>query len=256
MMERLINKVALVTGAGSGIGEATAKLFAKEGAAVVVSDINVMTAQNTVDQILAAGGKAISVKQDVAQEDDWKLVVKAATESFGGIDILVNNAGVTLLKTIEEVSLSEWRQHMSINLDSVFLGTQYAIEAMKKRASGSIINVSSVMGMVGEPAEPAYNASKGGVRIFTKSVALHCARAGYAIRVNSIHPGYIMTPLVEQAVAELPNGEAMLQETIQKTPLGHLGEPIDIAYGILYLASEESKFMTGSELVVDGGFLA
>jgi NAD(P)-dependent dehydrogenase (short-subunit alcohol dehydrogenase family) len=174
---------------------------------------------------------------------------------FGPLDILVNNAGVALSASIEDTSLEQWRWLMGVNLDGVFLGTRYAIAAMKNRG-GSIINLSSIEGLIGDPNLAAYNASKGGVRLLTKSAALHCAKAGYKIRVNSVHPGYIRTPMVEGYVAAQADPEAASVAIAAAHPLGHIGEPNDIAYGVLYLASDESKFVTGAELVIDGGYTA
>lgn len=253
-MGRVSGKVALVTGAALGIGKATAVLLAREGAKVVVSDINAEEGQATVRFIEEQGGEAIFVQQDVAKEDQWKATMAAALEAFGKLDIVVNNAGIALSKNVEETTLAEWRRVQDINLDAVFLGTRYGIEALKKSGGGSIINLSSIEGLIGDPNLAAYNASKGGVRIFTKSAALHCAKAGYGIRINSVHPGYIWTPMVE-AVSEGKDSEKYRQ-LVGLHPIGHLGEPDDIAYGILYLASDESKFVTGSELVIDGGYTA
>ncbi|MBX9746152.1 MAG: SDR family oxidoreductase, partial [Hyphomonadaceae bacterium] len=174
---------------------------------------------------------------------------------FGPLDVLVNNAGVALGASVEDTSIEQWHWLMGINLDGVFLGTRYAIAAMKSRG-GSIINLSSIEGLIGDPNLAAYNASKGGVRLLTKSAALHCAKAGYGIRVNSIHPGYIRTPMVEGYIAAQPDPSAAKAAIAALHPLGHIGEPNDIAYGVLYLASDESKFVTGAELVIDGGYTA
>ena len=195
------------------------------------------------------------LKQDVAKEEDWKRVIASTVARFGGLDILVNNAGVALPANAEDTTLDQWRWLMSINLDGVFLGVKYAIGAMKAKG-GSIVNLSSIEGLIGDPNLAAYNASKGGVRLLTKSAALHCAKAGYKIRVNSIHPGYILTPMVEGYVAAQADPAAAKTALAALHPLGHIGEPDDIAYGVLYLASDESKFVTGSELVIDGGYTA
>ena len=190
---------------------------------------------------------------DVAKEADWDRVVRATVERFGGLQVLVNNAGVALNGDVEHTSLEEWRCLMSINLDGVFLGTKRAIEAMKP-TGGSIINLSSIEGLIGDANLAAYNASKGGVRIFTKSAALYCAKAGLNIRVNSVHPGYIRTPMVEAHLAQQPDPAAAKAAVASLHPVNHLGEPDDVAYGVLYLASDESKFVTGAELVIDGGY--
>lgn len=254
-MKRVAGKVALVTGAGLGLGRATAKLLAREGAKVVVSDVREDDGHRVTDEIIDAGGEAIFVRHDVASEADWQTVVAMALSRFGRLDILVNNAGVALSGSVEETSLEQWRWLMSINLDGVFIGTKHAIGAMKA-TGGSIINLSSIEGLIGDANLAAYNASKGGVRIFTKSAALHCAKAGYKIRVNSIHPGYIWTPMVQHHLASQPDPVAAKAFVEALHPVGHLGEPDDIAYGALYLASDESKFVTGAELVIDGGYTA
>ena len=186
--------------------------------------------------------------------------MKRTVETFSRVDIVVNNAGVGASDNVEDMSMEQWQTVMDVNLTGVFLGTKYAIEAMKKSGGGSIINISSIQGLVGDPIQAAYNASKGGVRLFTKSAALHCGRSGYNIRVNSVHPGYIWTPMVEEYTKSENfrkvygmDGRVALNRL---HPIGHVGEPNDVAYATLYLASDESKFVTGSELVVDGGYTA
>lgn len=255
-MDRVKGKVALVTGGALGLGKAQALLLAKEGAKVVVTDINEDEGKKVINEIDANGGEAIFLKHDVSKEEDWKRVIEQTLQKFGKLDILVNNAGVALSKSVEDTSLEEWRWLMSINLDGVFLGTKYGIEAMKKSGGGSIINLSSIEGLIGDPNLAAYNASKGGVRIFTKSAALYCAKAGYNIRVNSVHPAYIWTPMVENYLKSQGDVEEGRKALTRLHPIGYLGEPDDIAYGVLYLASDESKFVTGSELVIDGGYTA
>jgi NAD(P)-dependent dehydrogenase (short-subunit alcohol dehydrogenase family) len=255
-MDRLRGKVAIVTGGALGIGRACALKFAEEGASVVVTDLDAKEGQVVVDEIRRASGEATFVKQDVADEAGWVRVMSAALEGYRKLDILVNNAGVALAKDVEHTTLEEWRRLMSINLDGVFLGTKHAIMAMKANRSGSIVNLSSIEGFIGDPNLAAYNASKGGVRIFTKSAALYCAKAGYNIRVNSVHPGYIWTPMVEnflKSQGDIAAGRKMLDSL---HPIGHIGEPDDIAYGVIYLASDESKFVTGTELLIDGGYTA
>ena len=251
---RVKDKVALVTGGGSGLGEATCLRLAEEGALVVISDINEASAKAVADAI---GGEAWSAHQDVTDEARWRELVDEIVERHGRLDILVNNAGIALVGNVEESSLEDWRKTQSINLDAVFLGTREAIRAMKE-GSGSIINISSIEGIIGEPVVPAYNASKGGVRTFTKSAALHCAAEGYAIRVNSVHPGFIGTAMVSGAVATMSeeDGNAFQERIVGNIPMGRMGEPRDIANGVLYLASDESSYVTGSELVIDGGYIA
>jgi NAD(P)-dependent dehydrogenase (short-subunit alcohol dehydrogenase family) len=252
---RVKEKVAIVTGGSLGLGRASAILLAREGARVAVTDVKEEEGLAVVEEIAAAGGEALFIAHDVADEDAWTRTITLVIERFGGLDVLVNNAGVGVLGTVEETTLKQWRWLMSINLDGVFLGTKHAISAMKRKG-GSIINLSSIEGLIGDPNLAAYNASKGGVRLFTKSAALHCAKAGYKIRVNSIHPGYIWTPMVQSYIGAHDDPSAVKAAITGLHPVGHLGEPDDIAYGVLYLASEESKFVTGAELVIDGGYTA
>lgn len=253
-MGRVAGKVALVTGAALGLGKATAEMLAREGAKVVVTDVNVDEGKKTAEGICANGGVAIFVRQDASSEEDWKAAIQATLDTYGRLDVLVNNAGIGFLGSVEETTLEAWRKTQSVNLDGVFLGTKYGIEAMRKSGGGSIINLSSIEGLIGDPDLAAYNASKGGVRIFSKSAALHCARQKYGIRINTVHPAYIWTPMVE-AVTQGKDTEKY-KALVDLHPIGHLGEPDDIAYGVLYLASDESKFVTGSELVIDGGYTA
>lgn len=255
-MGRVQDKVALVTGGAVGLGEAMCRMLAKEGAKVVITDLKDEEGKAVAESIVKDGGEAVYFHQDVSSEEDWKTVLDQTLERYSGLDIVVNNAGVALGATAEDTTLEDWRWLMSINLDGVFLGTRYAIKAMKDRGGGSIVNLSSIEGLIGDSNLAAYNASKGGVRIFTKSAALHCAKSGYNIRVNSVHPGYIWTPMVEgylRSVGDVDEGRKALDSL---HPVGHVGEPNDIAYGVLYLASGESKFVTGSELVIDGGYTA
>jgi len=255
-MKRMQNKVALITGASLGLGRAAAKMLAREGARIVATDVKEEEGEALAAEIAADGGEAIFLTHDVASEADWRRVIDSALARFGRLDVLVNNAGIGVGGTVEETTLETWRALMAINLDGVFLGTKFGIEAMKRAGGGSIVNLSSIEGLIGDPNLAAYNASKGGVRIFTKSAALHCAKAGYKIRVNSIHPGYIWTPMVENYLAAQPDPAAAKAAIEALHPVGHLGEPDDIAYGVLYLASDESKFITGAELVIDGGYTA
>ena len=256
-MNRVKNKVAIVTGGASGLGKSSAILLAREGAKIVVTDIDEEDGKKVVQQIKANGGEAIFIKQDVSKEDEWKNVIETTLKTFGKLHILANSAGIGLGGTVEEVTLEDWKNLIDVNLNGTFLGTQYGIKGMKETGEGgSIINFSSIEGLIGDPNLPAYNASKGGVTIFTKSAALHCARQGYGIRINSIHPAYIWTPLVENFLKAQGNVEEGKKQLESLHPVGHLGEPDDIGYGVVYLASDESKFMTGSELVIDGGYTA
>jgi 3(or 17)beta-hydroxysteroid dehydrogenase len=249
-----------VTGGGSGLGAASCELLARQGAKVVVTDVNAESAEQTANIIEQRGGKAIALHQDVVDQDRWQEVIDTTVSEFGGLDVLVNNAGIVGAGVVpmEDVSFESWRQVMTINLDAVFLGCQAAIREMKSSEGGSIINISSIMGIVGG-AGAAYNASKGGVRLLSKSVAVYCGNNRYNIRCNSIHPGYIWTPMVKgivDSVAEVDTEEALKLMLEAKHPIGRLGEADDIAQGVLFLASDESSFMTGSELVIDGGYTA
>lgn len=254
-MGRVTGKTAIVTGASLGLGRAAAEMLAREGARVVLTDLRREEGADVADRLVSNGAEAIFLAHDVASEDDWRRVIATTTSRFGGVDVLVNNAGVALSASVEDTTFEQWRWLMSINLDGVFLGVKYAVGAMKAKG-GSIINLSSIEGLIGDPNLAAYNASKGGVRLLTKSAALSCAKSGYRIRVNSIHPGYIDTPMVRDYSDAQPDPKAARAAIAGLHPLGHIGEPDDIAYGVLYLASDESKFVTGAELVIDGGYTA
>jgi 3(or 17)beta-hydroxysteroid dehydrogenase len=254
-MDRVKGKVAIITGAASGLGEAAALLLAKEGAKIVVADIDEVKGNKVAEKIRHEGGESIFVKHDVTSEKDWNNVIGKTLFEFGKLDVLVNNAGIQIIREVEDISLEEWRRLMSVNLDGVFLGTKHAIKAMKESGGGSIINMSSAAGIVGTiDNTSAYCASKGAVRLFTKAVALECSKAGrnYNIRVNSVHPGVIETPLV----AAMARDKAVKERMENNHPIGFIGKPIDVAYAVLYLASDESRLVTGAEMVVDGGWTA
>jgi 3(or 17)beta-hydroxysteroid dehydrogenase len=260
-MDRVRGKVALVTGSASGIGKATAQLLAKEGAKVIVSDINVPGGKKVANQIKTERGEAIFIKLDVAVEEDWIIGVKEIVSKFGKLDILVNNAGIPLVKSIEDTTLKDWRHIMSVNADGVFLGTKYAIGAMKISGGGSIINISSVAGMVGVKDASGYAATKGATRVFTKAAALECSKLGYNynIRVNSIHPNSINTPMLDgldNMFKDLNTENDMKTRMENSIPVGRRGTAQEVAYAVLYLASDESTYVTGAEISVDGGFLA
>jgi 3(or 17)beta-hydroxysteroid dehydrogenase len=253
-MGRVQDKVAIVTGGAGGLGRAEARLLAQEGARVVVTDLDLAGVESVAQEIAASGGKAIAIRHDVSSESEWSGIINRTLEEFGRLDILVNNAGVIIYKKIEDTSLAEWRQLMGVNLDGVFLGTKLAIAAMKKTGGGSIINIASVAGLIGNPDASAYHASKGGVRSFSKAAAIECSKAGYGynIRVNSIYPGVIDTKMAD----DLKLDESKYRMALNWHAMGHFGEPQDVAFGVLYLASDESKFLTGTELVIDGGWTA
>lgn len=255
MGDRLNGKVALVTGAGAGLGEATAKRFAEEGARVVITDINQDSVERVASEINAAGGDATAHVQDVTDEALWDELIDKIKASHGQLNVLVNNAGIGIPGNVEDTTVEDWRTTQAVNLESVFLGCRAAVKVMKE-CGGSIINISSIEGIVGEPNAAAYNASKGGVRIFTKSAALHCAKEGYPVRINSVHPGFILTTMVEEGIGSMPQEvqDEMNDRLQREIPLKQMGEPLDIANGCLFLASDESKYMTGSELIIDGGY--
>ena len=257
MGARLKDKIVLVTGAASGIGLASAEACAREGAVVIISDVNSKEGEAQAQRLVADGLAVEFVQQDVASEADWRRVVDEILRRHGRLDVLVNNAGIVVIAPIEQETLEGWRRTQAVNMEGVFLGSREAVRAMKD-GGGSIVNISSIEGIVGGPMVPAYNAAKGGVRLLTKSVALHCAQQGYRIRVNSVHPGYVGTPLVTNALGALPPDQAaaLHQDLLGRIPMGRLGEPREIANVVLFLASDESSYMTGSELVVDGGYTA
>ena len=249
-MNRLDGRVALVTGAASGIGKATAHRLASEGAAVLVTDIAGEAGEAVVKEITDAGGRAAFFRHDVTSERDWEAATARAVEVFGSLDILVNNAGMGDLKTIEDTTLEEWNRTIDIDQTGVFLGMKVAAPYLKKSEHASIINISSIFGTSGGfGTSPAYHAAKGAVRTLTKNAALHWATAG--IRVNSVHPGFIETPILEPA-----RGTEFWDAMTAVTPMGHLGQPDDIAAGVTYLASDDAKFVTGLELYIDGGYIA
>jgi 3(or 17)beta-hydroxysteroid dehydrogenase len=248
---KLAGKVALVTGAAGGIGAATTRLFAREGARVAASDLDETRGRALVEEL----PDGLFLRHDVTDEDAWRETVAAVLGWAGALDVLVNNAGVMpALQPLEDTSLSEWRRVTAVNLDGVFLGLKHGIRAMKGRG-GAIVNVSSIMGLVGAPIVGAYGASKGAVRTLTKSAAIECAHFKHRIRVNSVHPGYIDTEMTAGVAAPL-GGERALARFARSTPLDRLGRAEDIAAAILYLASDDAAFVTGAELVVDGGYTA
>lgn len=255
-MKRVQDKVAVVTGAALGIGRAAAVLLGREGAHVAVTDINESAGKEVVELIRQAGGSAEYWSLDTSDEANVQTVFAEVVERFGPINILVNNAGIAgINKPTHEVAREEWNAVININVNGVFYCTKHVIPVMRRAGGGSIINLSSIYGMIGAADLPPYHASKGAVTLMTKNDALFYASD--AIRVNSVHPGFIWTPLVEDLGKQSPQGvDAFRRELDSRHPIGHVGEPDDIAYGILYLASDESRFVTGSELVIDGGYTA
>jgi NAD(P)-dependent dehydrogenase (short-subunit alcohol dehydrogenase family) len=268
-MGRVSGKVAMVTGGASGIGKATSELLASEGATVIVTDIQKEEGEQVAADIVNGGDKASFKTHDVAEESEWQNIIAEIVGEFGGLDILVNNAGIGIPSTITDMSLEAWRRQRAINLDGVFLGVKHAIPAMASSGGGSIVNISSVAGLRGSPGLAGYNATKGGVRIFTKGIARECALGGLNIRVNSVHPGIIATPiwsfqeLTDDQRRELDFPGADGANTVDvdamaltQVPMGVAGTAREVAMGILFLASDDSSHMTGSELIIDGGMTA
>ncbi|PKB63838.1 MAG: cyclopentanol dehydrogenase [SAR202 cluster bacterium Io17-Chloro-G2] len=250
-MGRLDGKVAIVSGGARGQGATEAKMFAREGAKVVLGDVLDEEGKQVEAQINESGGDATYVHLDVTREDDWRTAVETAVGRYGKLDILVNNAGILIRKGLEDTTVEDWDRIMGVNAKGVFLGTRQAIPAMRQAGGGSIINISSTAGLVGSPdGSPSYTASKGAVRLFTKSTAIQYAKE--RIRCNSVHPGPIDTEMIQDTLTD----PARLEQRMQRLPMGRVGTPEDIAYGVLYLASDESSFVTGSELVIDGGTTA
>lgn len=250
-MGRVDGKIAIVTGGAVGIGRAAAELLAREGARVAVTDVNVEEGEKTAARIRDDGHEAVFFEHDVAAEAQWQDVVAQVQEAFGAPDVLVNNAGIYLIKPMEEMTVDAWRHLMDINVTGVFLGMKHCTPLMKANGGGSVVNLSSVAGLIGAADHTCYGASKGAVRIMTKDAAIELAEAG--VRVNSVHPAYIKTQMAEYGASMY---HATSEELDAMHPIGHMGEPIDVAYAVLYLASDESKFMTGAELVLDGGLTA
>ncbi len=247
-MNRLKGKVALISGAASGIGAASAIRFAEEGARVALCDVDGVRAGTVIEAIHATGGETLFIPLDVRDEEQWISAFEAAVAHFGVVDVVMNCAGIALAGNVETMRFEEWNKELSVNLHGTFFGIKHGFKHLRERG-GSIINLSSIEGMVGHPEYAAYCAGKGAIRNLTKSAALHAGRSGYRIRVNSIHPGYIVTPMIG-------NDPVELERLAKLHPIGFLGEAVDIANMALFLASDESRFATGAEFVIDGGFIA
>ena len=246
---RLEGKVAIVSGGAGGMGAEEARLFAREGAAVTIIDLLEDKGAKVETEIVESGGRAMFLRADVTSEEDWQHVVQETVSRFGRLDILVNNAGISSGSYSDPLDTEGWRHIMDVNITGVFLGTKHAIPEMLKAGGGSIVNISSIMGFVGGGNHAGYNASKGAVRIFTKGMAVRYGPQG--IRVNSVHPGY-MPPMGKG----VPMEETRRQAQLAQTPLGRLGRQEEVAYAVLFLASDEASYITGAELAVDGGYTA
>lgn len=250
-MGRLDGKVALISGGARGQGATEARMFAMEGAKVVFGDIRDDEGKKVEAQIRELGGEATYVHLDVTKEPDWKAAVDTAVRTYGKLNVLVNNAGILIRKNIEETTVEDWDRIFDINAKGVFLGTKASIPAMREAGGGSIVNISSTAGLVSSPSGSAsYTATKGAVRLFTKSTAIQYAKEG--IRCNSVHPGPIETEMLQDSLDD----PAAMELRMQRLPMGRVGKPEEVAYGVIYLASDESSFVTGSELVIDGGTTA
>lgn len=255
-MGRVDNKVALVTGAAQGLGAAIARMLAREGAQVALTDINVAGAEEQARAINdEREGAALALEHDVTDEARWQAVIAETVDRFGGLNILVNNAGIGSMSSVEDETWENWRHVHAVDLDSVFFGCKYAIPKITASGGGSIVNISSISGIIAGHNMAAYNSAKAAVRHLSKSVALHCARSGNGIRCNSVHPVFIDTPILT-GMLDAVGREKGMDKLTRQIPLGRIGDPDDVAYAVLYLASDESKFVTGAELKVDGGISA
>ena len=254
---RVAGKKVFISGGAGGLGSAMGRMLAKEGAVVCLADIDHDGAKSAAAALEAAegAGTAFAFPLDVTKEDQWTYALEEADEAMGGISVLVNNAGISRAGDIENLPFETWKQVMSVNVDSVFLGTKHALKYLRQNQPGSIINISSIAGLIAGHNSPAYNASKSAVWLLSKGIALHCAKQGLEIRSNSVHPTYIDTPILDPLRQLFGNDEAMAKLGRQ-IPMGHVGEPDDVAAAVVYLASDESKFMTGAELKLDGGISA
>lgn len=252
-MGRVQGKVALVTGGASGLGKATARALAREGAMVVVADLDEAGAKQLAGEL---GGAALALHLDVRREEDWQRTIAETLRAFGGLHVLVNNAGIVVVRSIEDTTLEQLRSVLAVNVEGVFLGCKHAIPAMNASGGGSIINLSSSAGLVGTPPFAAYSASKGAVRLLTKTVAAHCLQLGYPIRCNSIHPGGMDTPMVQNLGAAAAGAGPATLAVLAKLTTGPGGQPEDVANLALFLASDEARHLNGSEIAIDAGLTA
>ncbi|MDA0241657.1 MAG: glucose 1-dehydrogenase [Proteobacteria bacterium] len=256
MSGRVAGKIALVTGAGSGLGKAASEMLAREGASVVVTDIDVQSAQATAAAITESGGKALAIGHDVTMPEDWTTALERTQAEFGGLNILVNNAGVSIGGSIESLEFATWKKLHEIDLDSVFHGCKLALPMMRDTGNGSIVNLSSVSSLLARPRSIGYGTVKAGVAYLTKSVALYCAQEQYPVRCNSVHPAIADTPLLKRFFEDAGDEQTARADLAADNSLGKILEPDDVAYAILYLASDEARMVNGAELVIDGGMTA
>ena len=256
-MDRVQGKKIFITGGAQGLGACFGRMLANEGAKVALTDVNVEGAEKVAAEInIKHKDSAVAVKHDVTRKSDWEDALGAAAEHMGGISVLVNNAGIGTWGNIETETYEEWRRTQEIDVDSIFIGTQLAMPYLKEAQPASIINISSVAGLIADGMMLSYNAAKAAVWMMSKSIALHCARSGYDIRCNSVHPVFTRTPIVEPLIALGGGGEEGEKKLVKQIPLQRLGEPEDVGYCVLYLASDESRFVTASEFKIDGGITA
>lgn len=258
MAGRVQDKVCVITGGARGLGLASAERLLQEGAKVLLTDLDATVGEQQRERLAALGFDVAFQRHDVTVAADWEAALAFAQARWGRIDVLVNNAGVAWLGTVESLSFELWRKTLGANLDGVFLGIQQVIPAMKASGGGSIINIASIEGLIGEAQLPAYNASKAAVRLLSKSSAIHCARTGTGIRVNAVCPGFAATEMVSNGLAQLGDdgAAAFAAATLARIPLGRFAEPVEIAHAVLFLASDEASYVTGADVVVDGGFTA
>lgn len=257
MTERLAGKRAIVTGAAQGLGAAIGRALVEEGASVLLTDRNEQGVRALAASINDARGfeTAFVSRHDVTSESDWQGVIRAAQDTLGGLSVLVNNAGIMIPGSVEDLSLEDWRRGMAVNSESIFLGCKYALPLLKEHQPASIINISSISGLIAGHNLANYNASKAAAWLLSKSIALHCAREGWDIRCNSVHPTFVRTPILDNIVGGREEA-VVLGKLARQVPLGRIGEPDDVAHAVVYLASDESRFMTGAELKLDGGISA